>query len=184
MEREELTVRIVALILLLLTLGAACGGDDDDDATQRATQQETESATTTATTVEEPEEDAGDFLKEHSERTFLGQYGRIWESLHPDHKAIVSREKFLTCNQDTESFTSEVDIEVVDTYQEPILIQGSGTVDSTAVTLRLSYDNPLTGKPAEENTTVHAVPVDGEWTWILKPADYAAYKKGNCPAES
>ncbi len=181
-------MRIVALILLLLTLGAACGGDDDDDAAQPATdaattttQQETETATTTA---EEPNEDAGEFLKEFAEQAFLGQYGREWETLHPDHKAIVSRDKFITCNQDDDSVTSEIDIEVVDTYEEPIRVPGSETVDSTAVTLRLSYDNPLTGKPAQENLTAHAVPVDGEWTWILNDADYAAYKKGNCPAES
>ena len=108
----------------------------------------------------------------------------MWESLHPDHKAIVSREKYLTCRQEEETITSDVDIDVVDSYEEPILVQGSGTVDSTAVTLRLSYDDPLTGKPAQSNITAHAVPVDGEWTWILTNGDYAAYKKGNCPAES
>jgi hypothetical protein len=63
-------------------------------------------------------------------------------------------------------------------------VKGSGSVDSTAVTLRFSYDNPLTGKRAEEHATAHAVPVDGEWKWILTSQDYAAFAKGECPPDS
>ena len=157
MAPEELTLRIVALFLLL-TLGAACGGDDDNDATQPATQQETGRNDHGRRTGR----GCRRLPKEVSEQAFLGQWGRMWESLHPDHKAIVSREKYLTCRQEEETITSDVDIDVVDSYEEPILVQGSGTVDSTAVTLRLSHDHPLTGKPAQSNITAHAVPVDGE----------------------
>ena len=57
------------------------------------------------------------------------------------------------------------------------------TADSTAVTIRLSYNNPLTGKPAEEHATVHAVAVGGEWKWILGPESFNAYAKGECPEE-
>jgi hypothetical protein len=81
------------------------------------------------------------------------------------------------------SVAAKISVDVLETYEEPVLLEGSGTVDSTAVTLRFSYDNPLTGKPAEEHATVHAVAVDGEWKWILRPEDYGAYVKGDCPPE-
>jgi hypothetical protein len=60
----------------------------------------------------------------------------------------------------------KINTDVVETYEEPWRVRGTDeTADSTAVTLRLSYNNPLTGKPAEEHATLHAVPVDGEWRW-------------------
>jgi hypothetical protein len=49
--------------------------------------------------------------------------------------------------------------------------------------LRFSYANPLTGKPAEEHAKVHAVAVGGEWKWLLRPQDYDAYVKHECPPE-
>jgi hypothetical protein len=55
-----------------------CGGGDGG---------EQASPTATRTT---PEQDAGDFMKELYERQLRGQYGRVWESLHPSHKAVVS----------------------------------------------------------------------------------------------
>jgi hypothetical protein len=64
-----------------------------------------------------------------------------------------------------------------------VLVKGVGTVDSTAVTIRASYDNPLTGKPSEENDTSDAVAVAGEWKWILSPQGYDAYSKGTCLEE-
>jgi hypothetical protein len=49
--------------------------------------------------------------------------------------------------------------------------------------LRFSCANPLTGKPAEEHAKVHAVAVGGEWKWLLRPQDYDAYVKHECPPE-
>jgi hypothetical protein len=136
------------------------------------------------TTVSEPDQDAGDFMKELTERSIRGQYGRIWGSLHPAHQAVVTRDKYDTCERESDGGTAtRIEVDVEETYQEPVTVEGVGEVDSTAVTLRLSYNNPVTGKPAEEHATVHAVPVDGEWKWLLAPGDYKAYAKGQCPPE-
>jgi hypothetical protein len=131
-----------------------------------------------------PEQDAGDYMKELTERALRGQYGRNWETLHPAHQAVVTREKYDSCErQSNESLGTKIDIAVVETYEEPVLVKGSGTVDSTAITLRFTYDNPLTGEEVQEHATVHAVAVDGEWRWILTPQDYDAYAKGTCPPD-
>jgi hypothetical protein len=122
-------------------------------------------------------------MKELIQQALRGQYGRNWETLHPVHQAVVSRERYDTCESDSEESVgaTKINVALVDTYEEPVRVEGDGTVDSTAVTLRFTYNNPLTGKPAEEHTTVHAVAVGGEWKWILTPKDYAAYRKGQCP---
>jgi hypothetical protein len=165
-------VRITAA-LLFVALAAGCGGDGDESA-----------GTTTAgtTTTEEPEQDAGEFMKELYEQRLRGQYGREWETLHPAQQKIVTRNRYDACGRQSDNGAgTRIETEVVDTYEEPVLVKGSGTVNSTAVTLRFTYNNPLTGKQAEEHQTLHAVQVGGEWKWILSPAGYDSYAKGNCP---
>jgi hypothetical protein len=102
-------------------------------------------------------------MKELTERSFRGQYGRNWESLHPAHQAVVTRDKFDSCNRESNDSTgaTKINIDVEDTYEEPVRVEGEGMVDSTAVTLRFTYDNPLTGKPAEEHATVPRRPRRG-----------------------
>jgi hypothetical protein len=110
----------------------------------------------------------------------------VWETLHPAHQAVVTRDRFDACNRDDDDGIggTRIGVEVVETYPEPVAIKGTGKQsESTAVTLRFSYSNPLTGKPAEEHRTVHAVAVGGEWTWILAPSTYDAYVKGECPTD-
>jgi hypothetical protein len=166
-------VKILVLVLVAV-LVASCGGGNGED--------EPQAGKTTATTTTAPEQGAGDYMKELIEQALRGQYGRNWETLHPAHQAVVSRERDDTCESETEDSAgaTKIDVAVVDTYEEPVRVEGDGTVDSTAVTLRFTYNNPLTGKPAEEHTTVHAVAVGGKWKWILTPKDYAAFKKGQC----
>jgi hypothetical protein len=174
-----LAVRIVVLAFAVAALVAACGGGDDN---QAATTTVDESPAST-TTNQEPEQDAGAWMKELTERSLRGQYGRNWESLHPVHQAVVTRDRYDRCERaDDEGGAVKITTEVVEIYEEPLKINGiPGITDTTAVTLRFSYNNPLTGKPAEEHRTVHTVNVDGEWKWILRPQDYNAYKKGSCP---
>ena len=170
---------VTAVVVPWLLVG--CDGNDGDDTEVSKTSTR---ATTTATTTE-PEQDADDFMKELVQQSVRGQYGRAWETLHPAHQAVVSRERYDTCESENDESlgATKINVAVVDTYEEPVRIEGEGLTDSTAVTLRFTYNNPLTGKPAEEHATVHAVAIDGEWKWILTPKDYAAYNGGRCPPD-
>jgi hypothetical protein len=168
----------LVIAFVVVALAAGCGGNGDN---------ETQANPTTTT----PKQDAGDFMKEITERSLRGQYGRVWESLHPAHQAIVSRERFDTCERDEDGTgATRITVKVVETYEEPVRVLGSTRQegeseikDSTAVTLRFNYSNPLTGKPAEEHQTVHAIAVGGEWKWILGPQTFNAYVSGECPDE-
>jgi hypothetical protein len=133
-------MRLLSVLTVLALVG--CGGGDGG---------EQASPTATRTT---PEQDAGDFMKELYERQLRGQYGRVWESLHPSHKAVVSREEFDACTRQNDGGGTRVTVSVVETYDEPVRVLGSTheegeseIKDSTAVTLRFNYSNPLTGPP-------------------------------------
>jgi hypothetical protein len=75
-------------------------------------------------------------------------------------------------------------IDVLDVKEEPATIPGQfGDRPSTAVTVGVTLDVPEQEAPERFTLTAHIFPVEGEWTWVIGPADYAAYMTGNCPAQ-
>ena len=102
-----------------------------------------------------------------------GQTGPLWDELHPAEQALVSRARFIGCEQN-EGFGLRK-IKVLETYQEKFDIGGKPT-PSTAVTLQVTSDDGIT------TATLHAIRVGDTWRWMLQPSDLAAYKRGTCPA--
>ena len=64
---------------------------------------------------------------------------------------------------------------ILETYPDTVDIAGKAT-PSTAVSVQVTSDDGVT------TATMHAVKLNGNWRWILSPADYAAYKQGKCPS--
>lgn len=116
---------------------------------------------------------ASDFVQQVTREFSRGQAGRLWDELHPADQAIVTRSRFIAC-QTNEGFRLRK-FKVLETYGEAVLVGGKNT-ESTAVSVQVTSDDGTT------TATLHAVPFDGRWRWILQPADYAAYKRGSCPA--
>jgi len=69
--------------------------------------------------------------------------------------------------------------EVIETYEDPIDLAGVPEKTSTAVTVRITVSQAMNEETLTD--TFHAVAVDGEWKWLLPPADVRAYKRGECP---
>lgn len=147
-------MRWLILLFLVAPLTAACIGDDDDTASASG---------------------AEDFAIELGNTNIRGQWGRSWESLHPDHKAVVDRNIYIDCRQG-ETF-GEIDIEIDETFEETLDIAGLGETDTIAVTLK------LTAKSDDSSAfvTMHTMQVDGDWVWFLTQEDYEAYESGECP---
>jgi hypothetical protein len=101
-----------------------------------------------------------------------GQSGRLWADLYPAEQALVGKSRFLEC-EGNGGFGLQR-IKVLDTYPESITVAGK-PVRSQAVTIRVNADDGIT------TATLHAVPVQGGWRWVLQPADLAAYVAGRCP---
>jgi hypothetical protein len=72
-------------------------------------------------------------------------------------------------------------VSVLDVSDKQVRVAGeTGTVAGKAVRLELSIagsgPDPIVVAHAS-----HAVAVAGQWTWILPPERFAAYRAGRCP---
>ena len=170
--------RAFLLVVLALCLGVGCGGGDQKGAPAGGTE-------ATPSVASEPSEDPGDFEKEIVTQSRFGQYGRVWQTLHPSHQAVASRAEFVACQSQTTPFEGKLEIEVVETSDEPFRIPGqTSDVPSKAVTLRYTVKVPGVDEPQTATSTTHVVAVDGQWRWILTPKDYKAYKANRCARAS
>jgi hypothetical protein len=71
---------------------------------------------------------------------------------------------------------------LVETYEDPIDVEGIPEKTSTAVTYRATV-RLATGEETFADTG-HLVDRGGGWRWILAPEDVRAYEDDACPAES
>ena len=116
---------------------------------------------------------ASDFVRQVTSEFSRGQAGRLWDQLHPADQAVVTRSRFIAC-QSNQGFGLRR-FQVLETYEETVPVGGKNA-ESTAVSVQVTSDDGVT------TATLHAVRVNGEWRWILRPADHAAYKRGACPS--
>ncbi len=144
-------MRGMVVLAALALLGAGCGGGGSSPNSPSA----------------------ADFVKHVTTEFSRGQTGPLWDELHPAEQALVTRARFVACEQN-EGFGLRK-IRVLDTYQETVDLAGKAT-PSTAVTVQVTSDDGIT------TATLHAVRVGDTWRWMLQPADLAVYKRGGCPS--
>ncbi len=143
MRRATVAIGVVAL------LAAGCGGSGSGS------------------------ESPSSFVKRVTLEFSRGQSGRLWDELHPAEQALVTRSRFMACEQN-EGFGLK-NVKVLETYRETITVAGKA-MPSTAVSVRVTADDGIT------TATLHAVEVDGKWRWVLQPSELAEYAKGRCPS--
>lgn len=159
---------------MLSLVVAGCSGDDDGSKAENTTASPT---TTSAPETQRADGGPGDVMKDLLRYQSLGQYGRAWESLHPAHQKIASRSVYDGCAREVGASSGEVDVKVVEVYDDPIDIPAIPEKTSKAVTYRIR----LIGTDAAQTDTSHLVDVDGQWRWVLAPQDVPYYKRGECP---
>ena len=115
---------------------------------------------------------ASDFVKQVTVQFSRGQSGRLWDELLPADQAVVTRARFVACQQN-EGWNLK-SIKVLETYADPVDVDGK-SLPAKAVSVRVTSEDGVT------TATMHAVSVNGTWRWILQPVDRAAYKSGKCP---
>ncbi len=136
---------------LLAGLAAGCGGSSGGTTGQQS---------------------AATFVKQVTVQFSRGQSGRLWDELLPADQAIVTRARFVACQQN-EGWNLK-SIKVLETYDDPVDVGGK-SLPAKAVTVRVTSDGVTTA-------TMHAVSVNGTWRWVLQPVDRAAYTSGKCPS--
>jgi hypothetical protein len=143
----------VGLIAIVFLVGA-CGGGDKDS--------------------------AGDALRKLTDYADKGQWGRMWDTLHPDQQKLVPRELFTECRSKTFNGARFRDVKVIETYEEDTDLPGvSQHVSSTAVTYEAKIGRG--DNPSASRQTSHQYRVGDTWRWALTQREITAYQKGQCP---
>lgn len=139
------------LLMLLVLAGCARGGDG---------------ATTGA-------ESAGDAALAMLADASHHQYGQVWDSLHPEQQAVVTRARFVQCQESGGPFFN--DTRVLDAHAEPYTTPGGAVVDN--VTVSVGFDDIPTF-----TRVYHMTLVDGRWRWFMPADDFARFQDGKCAA--
>ena len=149
--------RSVPLLVALLAF-AGCGGSDEPEQTPEA------------------------FVTTLIRQLGRGQSAAAWEALHPGHRERVPRQLYVRCEQG-DGFGGEVTkIEVLEVKPEPWTIPGGfGERPSTSVTVGISLKVPDVEVPERVSLTAHVFEVEGGWSWVIGPVDFASYMRGRCP---
>lgn len=125
-------------------------------------------------TVLNDNQSAGEAAVERYELIAEGRYGDAWETLHPSHQAVVSKDLFVRCGE--ESGSGPVDgIEVVRTEQHnDEEMYGIGPVDYTLVEVRWLSGSEFV------NVQDRMIDVNGDWRWTMQQGPLDAFLSG-CP---
>ena len=131
-------------------------------------------------------EEPGEFLRRHLEYELSGEFARSWDELHPSHQEVVTRERYAECRAElferSGPSTELRSFEVLDVADDSEPIAGIAETSSKAVTAEITIG--VNGDSSTALDTLHAVHVDGRWTWVFPAGVYQAYASGSRPAAS
>lgn len=117
----------------------------------------------TSTSVDEAGAEAA--LRVQLQELADGQFGRMYDLLHPAQQAVLSRDKFVACYVNGPSIGAVSDIKVKDHFSETTSIPGTDQhAESTAITASFKVDGQA------DTSTFHEVNVNGAWRWIYSDA--------------
>jgi hypothetical protein len=129
-------------------------------------------------------EGPGDFLRRHLEYELSGEFARSWDDLHPAHQMVVTRERYAECRAELferSGPTTELrSFEVLEVADDAGPIAGIDEPGAKAVTAEITIG--VNGNSRSVLDTLHAVDVDGRWTWVFPERVYDAYASGSRPA--
>lgn len=103
---------------------------------------------------------------------YKGQYARVYTRLHPAQQALVSRERYIECNN---AARQDVKMKVIESYRDYVQILGTTkTANATEVTVRFTFHDGA--------SVTHTFPLvdigGGDWRWLNDPSEY---DNGGCP---
>ena len=134
---------IAVLAAVLALLAAGCGGG--------------------AATA--PSESPGAFITRILSEEINGQWSRQWTELHPGHQKLITRSQYVTCSRSigTKIATGKEIFKVLAIDDQAIHVRGVPERTSKLVTINVHQKGTSPGLTYR----LHAVAVDGRWTWIL-----------------
>jgi hypothetical protein len=128
-----------------------------------------------------PEQRPVEFLEVLFAQLYGGDHAGAWTSLYPAHQRVATRGLYVACEEQAPAFAGTLErVEVLSAREEPWRVAGQAEpLDATTVRYRITVS--LGGDREHVDGSGHLVAVDGSWRWILKRADFDAYRAGRCP---
>jgi hypothetical protein len=125
----------------------------------------------------EQDRTAGVEVKDVIEQEYVGDYGTVWDSLHPRHQRLVSRKEYEDCRRTIDVSGTIESVLVLDVRDEPLTVYGlAPRTPSKAVKVRVTTDE------GEYTATYHVVRVGDRWRWVLSDKAARGFARGPCPA--
>jgi hypothetical protein len=121
--------------------------------------------------------DAGAAIKRVIEEEYVGDYGPVWDDLHPRHQRFVSRAEYEECRRGIDVVGTLESVLILDVRDAPLTVYGlQPRTPAKAVEVRVSTDE------TEFTATYHVVRVDDRWRWVLNDRAARGFARTDCPA--
>jgi hypothetical protein len=125
-----------------------------------------------------PDEGAGVFMTRVLREELSGQWSKQWNELHPGHKKLITRAQYVACSRAlaTNIGTGDETYRVLAVKDDTIHVFAVPQHDSKVVTI--TFRSPISNTAPRYD--MHAVNVDGRWTWILGGRFLSQVEHGRC----
>jgi hypothetical protein len=112
---------------------------------------------------------------------FAGQYGDVWALLHPAEQELVTRERYIQCEERAGFPAALISLKPSGVFATSLNREGYPEHSVTIVQLRAK------GRTPDGVETVRLqyqlLKSEGQWAVLLPDHEYAAYKAGRCPPQ-
>ena len=120
--------------------------------------------------------DAGAAVKTLLEREYFGDYGGAWDSLHPRHQALVTREEYDECRRGIDVQGTIESVVVLDVDDAPLTVYGlPARTPAKRVQVRVVTDE------TEYTASYHVVQLGDQWRWVLTDRAARGFERTDCP---
>ena len=141
------------LVALLAALSAGCALSEDSE-----------------------DHEAGAAVKTLLEQEYFGDYNAAWDSLHPRHQRLVTREEYEECRRGIDVRGTIESVVVLDVRDEPLTVFGlPARTPSKRVEVRVVTDE------TEYTAAYHVVRVADQWRWVLSDRAARGFERTDCP---
>jgi hypothetical protein len=115
---------------------------------------------------------------------FLGQYGRVWQLLHPRYQRVTTRAFWESCKRRASNPGIAVkSIKAIDSYADEMTLPLIGHVKVEAVTLQMRFTLPALSGVQTVSDTAYWTRYRGQWKGLWQLSDYRAYRRHRCPTQ-
>jgi len=129
-----------------------------------------------ALTEDSEDHEAGAAVKTLLEKEYFGDYGGAWDSLHPRHQRLVTREEYDECRRGIDVQGTLESVLVLDVEDSPLTVFGlPPNTPAKQVQVRVVTDEN------EYTADYHVVRVGDEWRWVLTDRAARGFERTDCP---